>query len=284
VPLEVKSLTDVFAATVGGIDLVNLDDQMFKQIQQAFEEHGVLIFQGQPMDDAQQVAFSERFGPLERTVSASPTGGTAFARQSNIDIKSGDIIAKNDRRMDYQRGNYLWHADSTFKKTPSLCSILTARELPPGGGATEFASTRAAYEALSPTRQDALAALVVEHDLLHSRREIGFTFTPEEAAQTPSVRHPLVQTNPVTGRKSMMIGAHASGIVGWTVEGGRALLAELLELATRPAHTYRHDWRTGDLIIWDNRAALHRATKYDTQRHRRLMQRTTISNPNAETV
>ncbi len=98
-PLEVKSLTDVFAATVGGIDLVNLDDQMFKQIQQAFEEHGVLIFQGQPMDDAQQVAFSERFGPLERTVSASPTGGTAFARQSNIDIKSGDIIAKND--IDY---------------------------------------------------------------------------------------------------------------------------------------------------------------------------------------
>jgi len=125
---------------------------------------------------------------------------------------------------------------------------------------------------------------VVEHDLLHSRREIGFTFTPEEAAQMPSVRHPLIQTNPVTGRKSMMIGAHASGIVGWTVEGGRALLAELLELATRPAHTYRHDWRTGDLIIWDNRAALHRATKYDTQRHRRLMQRTTISNPNAETV
>jgi alpha-ketoglutarate-dependent 2,4-dichlorophenoxyacetate dioxygenase len=186
--------------------------------------------------------------------------------------------------MDYQRGNYLWHADSTFKKTPSLCSILTAREVPPEGGATEFASTRAAYEALSPTRQDSLAALVVEHDLLHSRREIGFTFTAEEAAQTPPVYHPLVQTNPVTGRKSMMIGAHASGIVGWTVEEGRALLHELLELATLPPHTHRHDWRTGDLIIWDNRAALHRATQYDTQHHRRLMQRTTISNPNAQTV
>lgn len=283
-PLEVKPLTDVFAATVGGIDLVDLDDQAFKQIQQAFEKHGVLIFPGQPMDDGQQIAFSERFGPLERTISASPTAGTAFARQSNIDIKSGDIIAKRDRRMDYQRGNYLWHADSTFKKTPSLCSILTAREVPPEGGATEFASTRAAYEALSPTRQDSLAALVVEHDLLHSRREIGFTFTAEEAAQTPPVYHPLVQTNPVTGRKSMMIGAHASGIVGWTVEEGRALLHELLELATLPPHTYRHDWRTGDLIIWDNRAALHRATQYDTQHHRRLMQRTTISNPNAQTV
>jgi alpha-ketoglutarate-dependent 2,4-dichlorophenoxyacetate dioxygenase len=284
VDIIVEPLTDAFAARVSGVDLVRgLDDRLFGQISRAFEDHGIVVFHDQLMDDDQQIAFSERFGPLERTISASPTGGTPFARQSNIDIKSGDIIAaKSDRRMDYQRGNYLWHADSTFKKTPSLCSILSAREVPPVGGATEFVSTRAAFEALPAARQSALESLVVEHDLLHSRREIGFEFTKEEAAQTPPVRHPLVQVNPVTGRKSLMIGAHASHIVGWPVEKGRALLVELLDLATQAEAVYRHDWRTGDLIIWDNRSALHRATPYDSQKHRRLMQRTTVSNPNAQ--
>lgn len=283
--ITIEPITEHFAARVGGVDLVNgLDDALFATIRQAFEEHGILVFHDQPMTDDEQIAFSERFGPLERTISASPTGGTPFARQSNIDIKSGGIIAKNDRRMDYQRGNYLWHADSTFKETPSLCSILSAREVPPVGGATEFVSTRAAYDALPPERRAELDDLVVEHDLLHSRREIGFHFTAEEAAQTPPVRHPLVQVNPATGHKSMMIGAHASHIVGWPVETGRALLAELLDRATQPEAIYRHEWRTGDLIIWDNRAALHRATPYDTIKHRRLMQRTTISNPNAPRV
>jgi alpha-ketoglutarate-dependent 2,4-dichlorophenoxyacetate dioxygenase len=285
VSITVNPLTDVFAATVSGVDLVHgLDDALFAEVERAFEDHGILIFHDQPMDDDQQIAFSERFGPLERTISASPTGGTAFARQSNIDIKTGEIIVQKDRRMEYQRGNYLWHADSTFKETPSLCSILSAREVPLEGGATEFASTRAGFESLSPDRQRELETLVVEHDLLHARREIGFHFTKEESAQTPPVRHPLVQTNPVTGRKSLMIGAHASHIVAWPIEKGRALLDSLLEAATQPENTYRHAWRTGDLIIWDNRAALHRATPYDAQKHRRLMQRTTISNPNAERV
>lgn len=278
----VEPLTETFVARVSGVDLINgLDDRLFGQVRKAFEEHGILVFHDQPMDDDQQISFSEHFGLLERTISASPTAGTAFARQSNIDLNSGEIIEKADRRMDYQRGNYLWHADSTFKETPSLCSILSAREVPPVGGATEFVSTRAAFEALPPERQSELETLVVEHDLLHSRRDIGFHFTKEESAKTPPVRHPLVQINPETGRKSMMIGAHASHIVDWPVEKGRALLAELLDLATGPEAVYRHEWRTGDLIIWDNRAALHRATPYDAQTHRRLMQRTTISNPNA---
>ncbi len=281
--MKIEPITETFAARISGVDLVNdLDEAAFAEIRRAFEEYGVLVFHDQPMTDDQQVAFSERFGPLEKTISASPTGGTFFARQSNIDIKSGDIIAKGDRRMDYQRGNYLWHADSTFKETPSLCSILTAREVPPVGGATEFVSTRAAFEALAPDRRREIDGLVVEHDILHARREIGFHFTAEEAAQTPPVRHPLVQTNPVTRRKSLMIGAHAARIEGWPDDRGSALLKDLLELATPPEAIYRHAWRTGDLIIWDNRAVLHRATPYDTDNHRRLMQRTTISNPNAE--
>ena len=108
-------------------------------------------------------------------------------------------------------------------------------------------------------------------------RLVGFEFTQEEAAEMPSARHPLVQTNPTTKRKSVLIGAHAKCIVGWSDARSRALLDDLEKRATKPEHSYRHEWAEGDLVIWDNRGALHRATPYDTAKHRRLMQRTTVS-------
>ena len=282
--MNIEPLTPVFGAEIVGASLRSeSDDATFSRIRQAFEAFGVILMRNQFLSDDEQIAFSSKFGPLERTIKASPTGGTYFARQSNLDLRTGEILSSDSRRMKYQKGNLLWHADSTFKKMPSLCSILTAREVPPEGGATEFASTKAAYELLSPERQAELDGLIVEHDLIHSRERIGFRFTAEEAAQTPPVRHQLVQVNPVTGRKSLMIGQHAARIVGWSYEEGRALLDELLELATRPENTFSHQWRVGDMIIWDNRAILHRATSYDSTRFRRLMQRTTISNSTAET-
>ena len=120
-------------------------------------------------------------------------------------------------------------ADSTFKRIPSLCSILTAREVPSEGGNTEFVSTRAAYEAQTEEERRELDSLTVEHDFSVSRGRVGFKFSPEEAAIYPPVRHPLVQTNPVTGRRSLLIGAHAAAIVGWPAEKGAALLADLLD-------------------------------------------------------
>jgi alpha-ketoglutarate-dependent 2,4-dichlorophenoxyacetate dioxygenase len=256
-----------------------VDPPTFVTLRRALDDHGVLVIPGQPMDDAQQIAFSAAWGPMEPTKGVNPASGTPFARQSNLDIETGRIIPADDRRMAYQVGNYQWHADSTFKKQPSLCSILSAREVPPEGGNTEFVSTRSAYEALPDERKAHLEELVVEHDFSYSRARVGFSFTPQEAAHYPPVRHPLVQTNPVTGRRSLLIGAHASLIVGWPLEEGRALLAELMALATTEAAIYSHHWSRGDVVIWDNRSVLHRATAYDSARHRRLMQRTTIGNP-----
>lgn len=280
--LQVTPLTPVFAARLTGLNLAEgVSDAEFAQIRAAFETHSVLVLPDQPMTDERQIAFSERFGPLERTIGANPAGGTPFARQSNVDIKTGAVIPPDDRRMDYQKGNMQWHADSTFKAIPSLCSILTAREVPPEGGATEFASTRAAWESLPEAMQRELEGLTVEHDLIYSRRRVGFEFTEKEAAETPPVRHPLVQVNPVTGQKSLLIGAHAARIVGWSQKKSTALLDDLLERAARPEHQYRHDWREGDIVVWDNRSVLHRATPYDGTRYRRVMQRTTISYPEA---
>lgn len=278
--LQLTPLRPDFVARADGVDLVDgLTPDVFARLRRALDDHSVLVIPGQPMDDTRQLAFSRRWGPMEPTRGVNPASGTPFARQSNLDIRTGAVIPPDDRRMAYQRGNYQWHADSTFKQVPSLCSILTARVVPPEGGDTEFVSTRAAYEALPDDMRARVEDLVVEHDFSVSRARVGFVFTPEEAAHYPPVWHPLVQTNPVTRRRSLLIGAHASRIVGWPLDEGRALLQELLDQATRPEAIHAHRWSEGDLVIWDNRAALHRATAYDAVRHRRLMQRTTISNP-----
>jgi alpha-ketoglutarate-dependent 2,4-dichlorophenoxyacetate dioxygenase len=185
--------------------------------------------------------------------------------------------------MIYQLANMLWHSDSSFKAVPSLCSLLSARIIPPEGGATEFASARCAYPSLPEALKQRLEGLVVVHDFAWSRDQVrpGF-FTERERAEFPPVRHPLVRVNPVNGRKSLFLGAHASHVEGMPVAEGRALLGTLLDHVTRPEFCYRHEWTEGDLVIWDNRCVLHRATPYDTTRHRRLMQRTTVSGDPAD--
>ena len=213
----------------------------------------------------------------------NPAAGTPFARQSNLDIKTGEFIPADDRRMVYQQANMLWHSDSSFKPVPSLCSLLSARIVPPEGGATEFASTRAAYPSLPEALRRRAEGAVAVHDFAWSRDQVrpGF-FTAEERAVYPPVQHRLVRANPANGRRALFLGAHASHIVGLPVEEGRALLKEILAHVTQPQFCYRHAWREGDLVIWDNRCVLHRATPYDSARHQRLLQRTTISGDPAE--
>jgi alpha-ketoglutarate-dependent 2,4-dichlorophenoxyacetate dioxygenase len=282
--IRVTPLTAAFAACVEGVDITRpVDDALWNAVRAAFEEHSVLVFHDAPLDDAAQIAFSQRFGALEITKSINPAAGTPFARQSNLDIKTGEVIPPDDRRMVYQLANMLWHSDSSFKPVPSLCSLLSARIVPPEGGATEFASTRAAYPTLPEALKRRVEGAVAVHDFGWSRDQIrpGF-FTAEERAVYPPVRHPLVRANPVNGRKALFLGAHASHVEGLPLEEGRVLLREVLEHVTRPEFRYRHEWRAHDLVIWDNRCVLHRATPYDSTRHQRLLQRTTVSGDPAE--
>ena len=277
--ITITPLTPCFAAEVGGIDITRpIDDDTWRQVRAAFEEHSVLLFRGQPLTDETQVVFSRRFGSLEVTRSMNPAAGTPFARQSNLDIKTGEVIPPDDRRMIYQRANMLWHSDSSFKPVPSLCSLLSARIVPPAGGATEFASARAAYPTLSDELKRRAATATVVHDFAWSRDQVrpGF-FTDKERAEYPPVRHPLVRANPVNGRPGLFLGAHASHLDDLPLDESRALLKRLLDHVTQPQFCYRHEWQTGDLIVWDNRCVLHRATPFDTTRHQRLMQRTTVS-------
>jgi alpha-ketoglutarate-dependent 2,4-dichlorophenoxyacetate dioxygenase len=284
VPITATRLTPHFAARIDGADISQpVDPATWTAIRAALDAHSVLVFHRARLDDDAQIAFSRRFGALEVTRSINPAAGTPFARQSNLDIKTGDVIPSDDRRMIYQLANMLWHSDSSFKEVPSLCSLLSARIVPPEGGATEFASARAAWPSLpEPLKRRAENALVV-HDFSWSRDQVrpGF-FTDKERGEYPPVRHPLVRTNPVTGEKSLFLGAHASHVVGLPIDDGRAFLEELLAHVTQVQFCYRHAWKEDDLVIWDNRCVLHRATPFDATGHKRFMQRTTVAGNPAE--
>ncbi len=276
--ITIKQLHPLFCAEIGGVDGgVPMDDATFGEIRRALDDYSVLVFHDQSLDDERQVTFSRRFGPLETSGKANPATGTHFARQSNLDINTGAVIPPDDRRMVYQKGNYLWHSDSSFKAVPSLCSLLSARVVPPVGGNTEFATMNAAYDALSDDMKQKLDGLVAEHSLVFSRETVSTeSLTAEMKTELPGAWQTMVRENPVTQRKAIYAGAHASHVIGWPRDEGRAFIARLTEFATQPQFVYSHAWREGDLVIWDNRAVLHRATAYDTLGHQRLMQRTTV--------
>ena len=183
----------------------------------------------------------------------------------------------------YTLGNRLWHTDASFQDPPGRYSMLSARSLPPVPADTEFVDTRAAYDRLPAELKARLEGLRVHHSITHSRRTLGFEFSAEEEAKLVGAIHPLVRTLPRSNRKALYVASHASRIIGWPVPEGRLLLLDLIEHATRPECVYRHSWRAGDLVIWDNRATMHRATPFDDTTYRRELRRvTTLDVPEPE--
>lgn len=253
---------------------------VLEEIRRAMDEHAVLVFRDQEISLAEQLAFAERFdGRIHRATSAAAVGkgrhgDEGLADIGNIDA-SGEVMATDDRRRINNLGNRLWHTDASFVDPCGRYSMLSARVVPSTGADTEFADTRAAYDALDPDRQAKLEGLTVFHSVVHSRSLLGFQYTESEQKRLPGAIHPLVRTNPGSGRRSLHLASHASHIVGWPVPEGRLLLLELMEHATRREFVYVHRWHPGDFVIWDNRATMHRATAFDEFNERRELVRTT---------
>jgi alpha-ketoglutarate-dependent 2,4-dichlorophenoxyacetate dioxygenase len=282
--IEAIPLHSMLGAEVHGVDLTRaVPPAVFAEIEAAFNLYGILILPGQPVTDEQQLAFSRLFGPLE----VNPNYAASEMRLrpdiadiSNLDAE-GRVLPRDDRRNLFNLGNQLWHTDSSFKHTPAKCSLLSARELPSpgprGGGETEFADLRAAWDAFPEKRKRELDGLVVEHSIFRSRSQIGFAdFNDEIFKQLPPVPQALVRHHPASGRTSFYLASHASYVVGWPVETGRALIEELIAFSTQPQFVYRHHWTVGDLVIWDNRCTMHRGRPYD-ETQRRVLHRTTVS-------
>src|SRR5215813_2189514 len=282
--IEVTPLHPTLGAEVRGVDLTRpVMPEVFTKIDAAFNRYGILVFSDQPVSDEQQLAFSRLFGPLE--VNPNYAGSKMRLRADVADISNldpeGQVLARDDRRNLFNIGNQLWHTDSSFKRVPAKCSLLSARELPApgpmGGGETEFADLRAAWDALPEARKDELEGLVVEHSIFRSRSQIGFAdFNDEILKQLPPVPQALVRHHRYSGRTSLYLASHASHIIGWPVEEGRALIEELVAFATQPQFVYQHCWTVGDLVMWDNRCTMHRGRPYDDTQ-RRVLHRTTVS-------
>ena len=279
--LTFRKLQQHFAAEVGAVDLPRVRDrQTLDEIRAGMDEFAVLVFRDQPFTDEEQLAFAQRFdGTLHSNTGAAVLGKNRFGNEALSDIsnldETGAILKSQDRRRMYALGNRLWHTDASFQDPPGRYSMLSARVIPPMGADTEFAAMRAAYDALDPALKATLEGLRAHHSIAYSRQTLGFEFSQEEEDKLKGAVHPLVHTNARTERKSLYLASHASRIIDWPVPEGRLLLRDLIEHATQPRFVYRHQWRVGDLVIWDNRATMHRGRPFDDGKHRRELRRVT---------
>ncbi len=278
--LTFRQLHPNFAAEVSPIDLTRVHDEAtLAEVRAGMDRYAVLVFHDQRFTDQEQLDFAQRFdGELHTKTGSSVLHKSRFGNEALTDISNldedGEILDSHDRRRQYSLGNRLWHTDASFQDPPGRYSMLSARIIPPIGGETEFVDTRFAYDTLDPGLKAQLDGLYAHHSIAYSRQTLGFEFSEEEAAKLAGAIHPLIRTLPY-GRKATYVASHASRIVDWPVPEGRLLLRDLMDHATRPECVYRHSWRVGDLVIWDNRATMHRGRPFPDTTYRRDLRRVT---------
>src|SRR5471032_670538 len=258
--LQLRPLHPLFAAEASGIDLTKaVDAATVRAVDDAMNQYAVVVFRGQPLTEDQQVAFAVSFGTLDSGLKKLyPGAPSRFKHEETIDISNvridGALYGASERKTISNLANQLWHSDSSFERPAGKYSMLHSVVAPAKGGETEFADLRAAYDALAEDLKAEIESLHSVHAALHSRVWLGDKPPEAEFAKMPPVRWPLVRTHAGSKRKVLWVGAHAAHIVEKTVAEGRMLLLELLEHATQREFVYRHEWRVGDLVIWDNRA------------------------------
>jgi len=279
--LTFRKLHPHFAGEVSPVDLRRVHDpETLAAIRGGMDEYAVLVFRDQPFTDAEQLDFAQRLDGVLHTklgISAlqkNRLGNEALGDISNLD-ENGDIMKSDNRRRMYGLGNRLWHTDASFQDPAGRYSMLSAKVVPPVDADTEYADMRAAYDALPEDEKARLEGLRVHHSIAYSRQTLGFEFSESEQDALKGAIHPLVRTIPRSKRRSLYVASHASRIIDWPVPEGRLLLRDLIEHATRPEFVYRHQWRVGDLVIWDNRATMHRARAFDDAKYRRELRRVT---------
>lgn len=260
-----------FGVEVHGVDLATLDREAFGAIRALFEEHSLLLFRGQELDEASHRRVAELFGPLEDlrgAVMGTPVERPMVSNRSG----TGALVGDPEMRLLDLKANFLWHADSTFLPTPAISNVLVGYVIPPsGGGATEVVSTRAGWERLPQALRERVRDKVFIHRFSHSRSLVD----PRLGALPQYTKYPdtpwrAVWTNPVNGREALLFGAHVAGVAGMDQAEGAALIDELMAALTARDAIYSHDWRPGDVLVWDQRATLHRGTPWNYDEERTL--------------
>jgi alpha-ketoglutarate-dependent 2,4-dichlorophenoxyacetate dioxygenase len=283
--LNFTPLHPVFAAECSGADISKpISRETADAIQDAMDRYAVLVFHcGTPLTTQQQLDFTKSLGQIEapyRKINAE--AGVRLDNPALSDISNlapgNTILPRDDRKRLFNViGNQMWHSDSSYKAIPARYSLLCAHVIPPEGGETEFADMRAAWDALAPRIKAKVKGLVCEHSRIFSKGALGFQFTEQELHDFAPVKQPLVRVHPRSKRESLFLSSHAGRIVGWPLPEALMLLRELTEHATQREFVYRHTWRVGDLVMWDNQCTMHRGRSYDDQQYPRDLRRTTLT-------
>jgi alpha-ketoglutarate-dependent taurine dioxygenase len=258
--MRIERTAATLGAIVTGVRLAALDQATWRRLEASFAEHALLVFPEQGLRPEEQVAFGRRFGEIEHLFGES---GIVFISNQRAD---GSLLDDRSPAMQIMRGNEGWHTDSSYMPCSAKASILSAHVVPSSGGQTEWADMRAAHAALDPETRARIATLSAFHSIRYSQARIGHVGLTGAAGYGSDVAEPplrpLVKLHPVTGRPSLFIGRHAYGIPGLDAEESEAVLDGLLDFACRAPRVHRHDWRPGDVAVWDNRCVLHRAWPY----------------------
>ncbi len=275
--MEIEPVHDDFGARVHGIDLTAAPTaEGIEALHAAIDEHSVLLFPEQDMSDEAQLQLTRALGEPEESHVAFGRSGEIVYIGTVGNVIDGETKRDNtDPHTRAQKGNNLWHSDSSFRQIPSYVSILHAYEVPAEGGETEFVSQRAAYDRLTPEKRAEIDHLHVLHDYVFSRTKVA-PVHDNHAASLPPIEHKLVRRNPRHGRRNYYVGSHARSIIGWSGLESRRLIDELNDLATGPENRWSHRWQPGETMIWDNRCVLHRGAGYDADRYRRLMRQSRV--------
>lgn len=268
---RILPLSDLMGAEVIGLDLSQpLDELTRERIHDAFLKYQILVFRDQKLTKQQQVAFTEQFGTLERHT---------LRNKGTNDVPLVHVVTNmdDDGKLLGRVKSETWHTDKSFRPEPSMATILHAVTLPPAGGDTVFANMYAAYEALPEAEKQELAGVRVVHSWEKSRENAGRYMSEEEKRDAPDNAHPLVRVHPETGRKALFVGVHAAYLEGLPEEVGRARILKLEDHSTQERFVFRHKWRPGDVLMWDNRCLLHHADgNFDTKKYPRVLHRTCL--------
>lgn len=273
----INKLKKFIGVEINDLDITKiLDIGIINEISELLSEFSVVVIRDQNITNDQHIKFSECFGNLEQTKVGTDGSGSKLIILRNFD-EDGNIVSPTDRQRLNNLANKEWHSDSSFKKIPSKLSILSAKMIPSNGGDTEFLSMRAAYNSLPENLKLNIEEKVCWHDYSHGRLKIDPNLvTSEEKKALPPVKQKLVLNNKKYG-KSLYLGAHCSKIDGMTENESQNLLKEIYEFVDNKSFVYSHVWKPYDLIMWDNRSVLHRATPIKGKIEKRLMVRTTIA-------
>jgi taurine dioxygenase len=273
--VHLSPLTPNLGAEVSGLELsLDLDDAEFHALYQAFLRYQVLLFPPQDLPPGNQVAFARRFGEVQVHVMNQyhADGCPELYRLSNLD-RNGNPSGHHP-----DRGTLAWHTDGSWQRVTGQATIIYGEVMPQSGGETHFCDMYCAYERLSPSWKKRIAGLRAVHnlDFSRNRRHGEDPLTDAQRLARPPVDHPIVRTHPQTGRKCLFLGDHAEYVLGLPYDEGRGLIEELNALAVHADLTYEHRWKARELLVWDNRCVMHRATPYDAAAQGRVIRRCTV--------